>query len=153
MSPNRFGRTSYNGAFYIIERSVFRFDLSALPAAAQMVSGFLTFKPSTGTTPTVCVQETSGIAWNAAADYSKGAGAAIDPKAWSGATLTFTLNSSALAACKAAAGGSIYFMGKEYTHDFLDSAPVGVTNYEAQAYNDKDATEGNRPTLTLTYKA
>lgn len=153
LSPGRFGRTSFNGAFYIIERSIWRFDLSGLPVAAEMISGFFTFHPSSGTLPNVCMQETSSIAWNAAADYSKGTGAAIDPKQWTGSSVVFTLTASALAACKAAAAGLIYFMGKEYTHDFLDAAPTAGQNFEAQGYNNNDATPGNRPVLTLVYRA
>lgn len=136
-----------------LQRLLLKFNLLALPPAAEMVSGYVLINTATGLGKTVCLQTAGVPAWNNVADYSKGTGAAIDPRTISGVAETFTLTADALSYCKDQAGGYAYFMAREYNHDFLNFSPAGGQNYEAQFYNQLDATPALRPTLTLVYKA
>lgn len=146
--------TAYNsGAFFTIQRFIFKFNFASLAAGAEMVSGVLSIKTYTGLGKTVCVQRAPTVAWNSVNDYSAFAGAAEDPHAIAGVTELFNLSADSLEYCKTHSGQLVYFMAREYAHDFLNSAPAAGQRFEAQFYNQLDANAALRPTLTLVYKA
>lgn len=146
--------TAYNqGSYYDLWRFAFKFDLSALPPGASMVSGYVSIKVSTGTGKTCCVQRSPTITWNNKNDYLAFTGAAEDPKTISGVEQKFALSADSLAYCKAQAGSFAYFIAREDAHDFLNSAPTAGQRFEAQFYTHADSNPALRPTLTLVYKA
>ncbi|MDP2946089.1 MAG: hypothetical protein Q8N61_01390, partial [bacterium] len=148
------GITVYNqGTYFDIWRFAFKFNLSALPPAASMVSGYVSIKNSTGAGITACVQRAPTIGWNNKNDYLTFAGAAEDPQTISGAEQKFDLSADALAYCKAQAGSYAYFIAREYDHDYMNVTPLAGERFEAQFYTHADADPALRPTLTLVYKA
>ena len=142
------------GGFYVISRLNYKFDLSALPAAAEMVSGYVSLKVYSKTAGTgVSIQRAPGSLWNNVLDYLAFEGDADDHLAIVGTEQILDLGADSLAYCKSAAGGDAFFMAREYDHDYLNVAPVGGSTFEGYIYSHVAVLETSRPTLVLTYKA
>lgn len=146
--------TAYNsGSYFDLWRFIFKFNFASLPSRAQMLSGYLSIKPATGWGKTACVQQAPNVTWNNKNDYIAFSGVAENPHAIIVATEIFNLSAASLAYCKTHTGQLVYFMAREYDHDFLNSAPTAGQRFEAQFYTHVDANPALRPTLTLVYKA
>ncbi|MDP2946154.1 MAG: hypothetical protein Q8N61_01715 [bacterium] len=146
--------TAYNqGTYFDLWRFVFKFNFASLPSRAQMISGYLSIKLATGWGKTACIQQAPNVTWNDKNDYIAFSGDAENPHALIVATEIFNLSAASLAYCKTHTGQLVYFMAREYDHDFLNSAPTAGQRFEAQFYTHVDANPALRPTLNLVYKA
>ena len=138
---------------YIFERGIFRFALSALPAGAEMVSGYVSLIVWLVAEGVVCAQRAPTTIWNDVADYLSFEGVSGGDVTTAIGEIQLPLSSGDLAYIKANAGGSCYFMTREYTHDYLNSPPALGENFRAYCYTHLAADPANYPTLVLTYKA
>lgn len=136
-----------------LTRTIFRFDVSTLPSAAQMQSGTITINVTSFHPANTCVQKAPGAAWGNVSDHLIGQGIPAGPVALALGELTFTLTADQLAYIKSYAGGVCYFMIKDYDHDYLDTYAGTTQSHEGYAYTHAAALAADRPTLTLVYKA
>lgn len=138
---------------YRISRVIFRIPLTALPAGAVMVSGFLKLYVSSGDGKTAGLHRADTALWTDQEDYLA-FNAELDSHLTTALEYNqFPLSAASLAYCKDNAGGAVYFMTREYDHDIIDSAPAEGEAHWSRCANYGNTTPEYRPILSLTYKA
>jgi len=153
--------TSYNGAHCEVTRSFFLFDLSSIPASAEIISAIFTIGGHLNpweATSTVCIQQGTQADILTVNDYTAFAGAAFAAVTWKvsgpgGTNLNeFILNAAGLAYIQSVFGGTAKICAREYGSDYENADPgfgVGWTN---DACFSEYADAALRPILTVIYK-
>lgn len=145
---------------YFVQRFLLFCNLDPLPAAAQMVSGYLSFNvinwsiyPPTyaDVPPVVCLQRAYAATWDSPYDYFAYTGTPDGPVTVAVGANQIALSATSLTYIKANAGRYCFFMLREYTHDYLNSAPARQENIFATGYSNAASVVSLRPTLVLTY--
>lgn len=137
-----------DGSDFVVFRSVFAFDLSGLSGTVQ--SGTVNICGNSGSGIAVSIQKGIQADSPSTADYDSFTGSYYDIVSpynisdWN----VWTLNAAGISDMQSVVESGLFkICAREYTHDYLDSAPGGT--YAAGCYYSEDATR--KPFVEITW--
>ena len=136
-----------------IHRSFFDFDLSSIPASAEIISCTITLE-NYGT-PNCDAEIQQGTQSDALGtdDYDAFTGDFFDTLTWAAGSNVFTLNAAGLIYVQSVFESTAKFCMREYDHDYMGPEPANGEDWYAGLYWSSAAFPSNRPILTVQYKS
>ena len=145
--------------YNVLERAFFFFDLSAIPAAAEILSATLKVSGYWKGGNTVCAQKGTQADPITLNDYQAFEGDPFGTVIWEYSSASpypvnaIELNAAGLSFVDACKGGVAKICLREYGHDYLNVEPAVNDDFENGGWFTEAAEEGNRPRITITYQA
>jgi hypothetical protein len=143
---------SKGGLNQSIQRAIFLFDLSEIPAGKTITAATLALTLNDGPGVTAIAQTCPTIVWPALADYLSASGSGSDTVTLAAGSNVFALSAAALAEIEAKIGGSVYVMLREQAHDHANSEPAPLDGFLATVLTELTSVPAQRPLLTVTYE-